>query len=83
MLYTFSAYIEPKTAYWYNTSGLVSGFNPTSKRIVKLPSGFGTAAVITGRIIPGMERTEYIAPTIIAPVLPALAKPSISPFAKR
>ena len=37
---------------------------------------------IVGRMTPSIGFTAYIDPTIMAPVLPALAKPSMAPLAR-
>jgi len=62
---------------------LQSELIPTSSRIVGLSEfNRGSGADIQGRKMPGMAFTVCIAPTIIAPVLPALEKASINPCSR-
>ena len=76
------AKIEPIMPYWANTSGLQSTFSPTSSSRTFPPVTVGATVEIVGRITPSIGLTACIEPTIIAPVLPALAKPLMSPFAR-
>lgn len=46
------------------------------------PVTVGATVEIVGRITPSIGLTACIEPTIIAPVLPALAKPLMSPLAR-
>ena len=70
------AYIEPKIPNSNKFSGLQSEFAPTSN-ITEVPHvNCGTILNKAGLLTSGIFFTEYKEETKIAPVLPALAKPS-------
>ena len=79
---TASAYIDPISPYCSSTSGLQSTFRPTSSSSAGSPATVGTTDEIVGRMTPSMGLTAYIEPTIMAPVEPALANPSMAPLAR-
>src|SRR5690606_24128062 len=79
---TCSAYKLPSMANWLSISGLQSAFAPTSSNIPLPLLSFGTWVAIAGLDTPGIVLTLNIAPTSIAPVLPADANESMTPFFK-
>ena len=72
---TASAYIDPISPYCSSTSGLQSTFRPTSSNRAGRPATVGTSDEMVGRMIPSIGLMTCIEPTILAPVLPADAKP--------
>ena len=79
ILYTKRAYKEPRIPNWYITSGLGSGLVPISSKNVLPPFSFGNPTVVHGLSTPSIMPTLYMEPTTMAPLLPALANPSIWP----
>ncbi len=68
--------------YCASTSGLQSTFRPTSIITAGAPLNVGIRVDMVGRITPLTGLATYIDPTIMAPVEPALANPSMPPLAR-